>query len=141
MKKLAFIFALAVVSNWVYAVDAPPEKSTGTAPTEKITTPASTEKVAVPIPTETSAETKIPVAKVGVRKPTADVETFWNNLNWDDLSADEQKLWGILGWNAKLWGTSTEVPVSESASWNKLSKEEKAAATSLGYNKKLWNKN
>lgn len=79
-------------------------------------------------------------AVVGVRKPTGDVNEFWDNLTWDDLSAEEKKLWAVLGWNGRIWGSESESPVSEGTSWNKLSKEERAALTSLGYNEKSWNK-
>lgn len=101
MKKLVYIFALAVVSNWVYA-----------------------ESVAADAPVEKVAEAKKGGEKTGVRKPTGDVNKFWDDIEWDDLSAEEQKLWGVL---------------SDGASWDKLSKEKKAAATALGFNKKSWN--
>jgi hypothetical protein len=98
MKKLAHILALTVVSNWVHTG---PALAVTTAPVEKV------------------AE-----AKTGVRKPTGDVNKFWDNIDWNDLSADEQKLWGVL---------------SDGSSWDKLSKEERAAATSLGFDRKSWN--
>ncbi|OTE97587.1 hypothetical protein BCS42_04375 [Crenothrix sp. D3] len=66
------------------------------------------------------------------------VGKFWDNLSWDDLSADEKKLWGALGWNSKLWVNGT-APASQNTEWNDLSEEERAAARFLGYNKKSWN--
>lgn len=103
MRKLAYIFALAMLSNWVHAADMPTLPPT----TEQSTAPV--EKIAV---------------KTGVRKPTGDVNKFWDNIDWDDMSADEQKLWSVL---------------SDGASWDKLNKEARAAATALGFNRKSWN--
>jgi len=104
MKKLVYILALAVVSNWVYAESAPAAEAA--TPVEKV------------------VEAKKDGAKTGVRTPTGDVNKFWDEIDWNDLSAEEQKLWSVL---------------SDGASWNKLSKEERAAATALGFNKKSWN--
>ncbi len=104
MKRLVYVLALAVVSNWVYAEPVPAAEAT--TPVEKV------------------AEAKKDGAKTGVRKPTGDVNKFWDAIEWDDLSAEEQKLWSVL---------------SDGASWNKLSKEERAAATALGFDKKSWN--
>jgi len=74
-------------------------------------------------------------------KPTGDVDKFWTSLNWDDLFADEKKLWGVLGWNGKVWDSETEpAPASEGTVWKKLSKEEQATTKSLGYDEKSWNK-
>lgn len=128
MKKLAYILALAMMSNYAYA--APAEKAPAKAPA-----PAEKAVEKAPAPTEKAAE-----AKLDVRQPTGDVSKFWSNLSWDDLSADERKLWVVLGWNGKIWGSETEpAPVSEGTVWDKLSKEEQAAATALGYDKKSWN--
>ncbi len=99
MKKLVYMLAFAVFSNGLYA---------GSTPAAEATTP--TEKIAD--------------AKTGVRTPTGDVSKFWDEIDWNDLSAEEKKLWSVL---------------SDGASWNKLSTEERAAATALGFNKKSWN--
>jgi hypothetical protein len=109
MKKLAYIFALAMFFNTVYAADTP-------------TLPATTEQSTTPV--EKVDEIKKVGVKTGVRKPTGDVNKFWDNIDWDDMSADEQKLWSVL---------------SDGSSWDKLSKEERAAATALGFNRKAWN--
>jgi hypothetical protein len=101
MRKVVCILTLAVVSNWAYA-----------------------ESERAPAPIEKAAEVKNDGAKTGVRKPTGDVNKFWDDIDWDDLSSEEQKLWEVL---------------SDGASWDKLSKEKKAAATALGFDKKSWN--
>ncbi|TAN68141.1 MAG: hypothetical protein EPN17_09900 [Methylobacter sp.] len=99
MKKLVCILALAVVSNGVCAESAPAAATT-------------------------AVEAQKDGVRTGVRTPTGDVNKFWDAIDWDDLSAEEQKLWSVL---------------SDGASWNKLSNEERAAATALGFNKKSWN--
>jgi hypothetical protein len=104
MKKLVYVLALAVVSNWVYAESAPVTEAT--TPVEKI------------------ADAKKDGVRTGVRTPTGDVNKFWDEIDWNDLSAEEKELWSVL---------------SDGASWDKLSKEERAAATALGFNKKSWN--
>lgn len=95
---------------------------------------ATVEKVAEP------AATGAAKVKSGVRKPTGDVNAFWEDFSWDELSPEEKKLWQVLGWNGRIWGSETESPVSEETSWAKLSEAERAALTSLGYDKKSWNK-
>ncbi|MGZ5049528.1 MAG: cytochrome c oxidase assembly factor Coa1 family protein [Methylobacter sp.] len=105
--------------------------------------PAPVEKTNVPAEAAVAAAEAKPAeapSKAGVRKPTGDVNEFWDNLSWDELSAEEKKLWAVLGWNGRIWGSETESPVSEGTSWDNLSKEERAALTALGYNKKSWNK-
>lgn len=124
MKKLAYILALAVASSWTYAVAAENAVEKAVAPAEKAV----------------EAKKDDSKAATGVRKPTGEVEKFWNALSWDELSDAEKKLWGVLGWNGKNWGAESGVPASESTVWDKLSKEEQAAATALGYDAKSWNK-
>lgn len=40
-----------------------------------------------------------------VRQPAAgaDLETFWNDFDWADLTETEQTLWGQLGWDEISW--------------------------------------
>ncbi len=77
----------------------------------------------------------------GVRTPAGDTEKFWENFDWGDLSADEQRLWSILGWNAQTWqGDGSQAPVSDRTDWDKLSQEEQAAASALGFDKSRWDK-
>jgi len=113
------------------------------APVQEVVAPAPVEKTIVPSEAVVAAAEVKPAeapAKAGVRRPTGDVNEFWENFTWDELSADEKKLWAVLGWNGRIWGSETESPASEGTSWKNLSKEEQAALTSLGYNKKSWNK-
>ncbi len=101
MRNLAYIFAIAMLSNNVFAAD------TATLPTE-----------------QPSVQTEKAGVKTGVRKPIGDVNKFWDNIDWNDMSEDEKQLWSVL---------------SDGASWDKLSKEERAAASALGFDRKSWN--
>ncbi len=113
MKKLAFAFVLSLTASWVFAAPAP-------------------------VPAATTAND----VKAGVRKPTGDVDKFWDNLAWKEMSAEEQKLWAVLGWNAKKWhGDKIQGPASENKSWADLSKAEQEALTKLGYDAKSWDAN
>jgi hypothetical protein len=78
-------------------------------------------------------------AKSGVRKPISNVDAFWENLNWSDMSADEQKLWAVLGWSEKSWqGGKSLAPPSDEADWIQLNPNEQAALSALGYDQKTW---
>ena len=79
-----------------------------------------------------------------VRQPTgSDVHAFWNQFKWNELSQDEQQLWGILGWEEANWdGTGTQpvpVPASDSKSWDELTENERSAAEDLGHSEADWN--
>ncbi len=112
MKKLAFAFILTMAAIWVDATFAMP------------ITPVA------------------PKAKVGVREPVENVDKFWNSLDWNNMSSDEQILWTVLGWDAKKWhGNKAQEPASENKNWADLSKIEQEAATKLGYDQKSWDAN
>jgi hypothetical protein len=40
-------------------------------------------------------------AGIVVRRPTTDVDKFRDDLKWDEMSAEEQQICGVLGWNRK----------------------------------------
>ena len=73
-----------------------------------------------------------------VRIPTGDVEEFWEQFAWDQLTSAEQSLWIDLGWDEDSWEGSAPVPASDAKLWIQLSKAEKAAATELGYSQQSW---
>jgi hypothetical protein len=73
-----------------------------------------------------------------VRKPIGDVNEFWDEFYWEDLSEDEQALWAILGWTQELWDDDNgEVPADDE-DWDDLSENDQAALTALGYNRRSW---
>lgn len=72
------------------------------------------------------------------RKPEGDVEKFWSTQQWSDLKYSERRLFGILGWDAKKWASSTDLPASETTTWAKLTTKQRDAATQLGYDQKAW---
>ena len=75
---------------------------------------------------------------MSVRKPKGDVDEFWDEFYWDDLSADEQALWAALGWTEKTWDDDDgEVPADDK-DWADLSKREQAALIALGYDEEYW---
>ena len=91
---------------------------------------------------ESAPSTPAPNAATGVRKPATDVDKFWSNLDWKEMSAEEQKLWMILGWDAKKWhGDKSQAPASDNKNWEQLTKAEQDAATKLGYDQKSWDAN
>ena len=73
-----------------------------------------------------------------VRQPTGNVEDFWNQFTWDELTSAEQSLWIILGWDVDSWEGVTPAPASEVKLWNQLSEAERGAATELGYSQQSW---
>jgi hypothetical protein len=76
--------------------------------------------------------------KTDVREPTGDVNDFWDEFYWDDLSAGEQKLWTTLGWDQETWDDEEgEVPADDE-DWDDLSEKDQAALTALGYSAKSW---
>jgi hypothetical protein len=75
--------------------------------------------------------------KSDVRKPTGDVDEFWDEFDWDDLSPGEQELFGVLGWDQEGWDDDGEVPADDK-DWEELSPKEQAALTALGYDEEYW---
>jgi hypothetical protein len=76
--------------------------------------------------------------KTDVRKPTGDVDEFWDEFDWDDLSEVEQKLWAIVGWDQETWDDDEgEVPADDK-DWDDLSERHQDALTNLGYSAKYW---
>lgn len=75
-----------------------------------------------------------------VRQPAAgeSLEDFWNAFDWKDLSAEERKLWGVLGWDEASWQEETEAPASEGKFWTELNEDERNAARELGYKAVYW---
>jgi len=76
-----------------------------------------------------------------VRQPEkgADLEAFWDEFDWTELTPEEQRLWGILGWDKSSWQGDSPEPASEAKDWDNLTKEEQEAAVQLGYDEAYWN--
>ena len=75
-----------------------------------------------------------------VRQPVQDedLEAFWDEFDWTDLTPAEQALWGVLGWDEASWQGEADEPVSESKDWSELTDEERSAAEQLGYDETYW---
>lgn len=95
---------------------------------------------AMPTPTleEASADESEMVDETDPRQPDGDVETFWNDFDWDELQPTEQELWGVLGWDEESWLEETDPPASEEKTWDELTDEERDAAEQLGYDEEIW---
>ncbi len=72
-----------------------------------------------------------------VRKPKGDIDDFWDEFDWDDLSEAEQNLFSALGWTEKTWDGDGDVPSSDK-DWEELSPKERSALTALGYDEEYW---
>ena len=84
---------------------------------------------------------KEPAPLSSVRLPEeGDLVEHWLSLDWDDLNAEEKKLWSVLGWNQARWDEEpgTAEPDSELKNWADLSTREKAAASLLGFSQPYW---
>jgi hypothetical protein len=73
-----------------------------------------------------------------IRVPTGDVDSFWDNLAFAELTPAERKAWAILGWNAGNWDAAADVPDTVYVLWIQLSDEQQAVATALGYSQRYW---
>ncbi len=62
----------------------------------------------------------------------------WNDLDWDEMSADQQQSWAALGWDEDRWYGDAPAPTSDNKDWYELSPKEKAAAARLGYAWRTW---
>jgi hypothetical protein len=75
--------------------------------------------------------------KTDVRQPIGDVEDFWDEFDWEDLSSEEQSLWSALGWTQTKWDDDGELPY-ENKDWEELRKKEQDALTALGFDEEYW---
>ena len=75
-----------------------------------------------------------------VRQPAEgeDLEAFWDEFDWTDLTPAEQALWGLLGWDEASWQGEADEPASESKAWSELTNEQRSAAEQLGYDETYW---
>ncbi len=73
-----------------------------------------------------------------IRRPASDVNEFWNNMHYADLTPAERKAWAVLGWDAKNWDSAVDLPETEYMRWAQLSPEQRASAASLGYGSESW---
>ena len=72
-----------------------------------------------------------------VRKPKGDINSYWDNFDWDELNEAEKKCFAELGWNKEIWDGEGSVPAEEK-DWTELSDSERLALESLGYSQATW---
>ena len=76
-------------------------------------------------------------AGVAVRSMTS--VCGWEQLDWSEMSGNEQQLWSRLGWTQVSWDSdNAKSPATESKDWDELSSAEKGAASQLGFNTANW---
>jgi len=73
-----------------------------------------------------------------VRTPVGDVEPFWSQFKWEDLSRGERLLFAYIGWDAESWAGNQPIPESNYQTWAQLSPVEQGAAKQLGYDADTW---
>jgi len=64
--------------------------------------------------------------------------TKYDDDDWDELSAEVQKLFKLLGYTKSLWDND-KTPAICDKYFADLTPEQKAAATKLGYTETSWN--
>jgi hypothetical protein len=63
----------------------------------------------------------------------------WNDVDWDQMTRDEQQAWETLGWSRTTWENDLSSQVySEQQDWSQLTLDEKSAAEALGYSASSW---
>lgn len=64
---------------------------------------------------------------------------FWGQISWEEMSAEEQRLWAVLGWTEANWeGDPSGYPVSEELDWASLTVAEQNAAGAFGFDQRSW---
>ena len=58
--------------------------------------------------------------------------------SWNDLTPDQQRHWGALGWDSNRWDNNIPPP-SASTDYNDLTPEQQKAVDALGYSPAQWN--
>ncbi len=61
----------------------------------------------------------------------------WEDLEWSDMSGEEQELWSALGWSEAAWDRNSPPPSADKC-WDDLSSREQTAAMGLGFTKTMW---
>lgn len=62
----------------------------------------------------------------------------WDNVEWNNMTADEQHAWMVLGWSKERW-ESSKSPESSQKDWDELTPRQQTAARNLNYNERTWN--
>lgn len=76
--------------------------------------------------------------KNDVRIPDGNVDEFWDEFYWADLSAGEQKLWSAVGWDEETWDDEEGEVDADNEDWDDLSPAHQKALNALGYSVSSW---
>uniref|UniRef100_A0A7S4JX28 Multidrug and toxin extrusion protein n=1 Tax=Odontella aurita TaxID=265563 RepID=A0A7S4JX28_9STRA len=66
-------------------------------------------------------------------------EGFYDDYDWNELSAKVQDAARVLGYNQRIWDDGGKA-LSEEKDWNELTEAEQNAAMTLGYNSIMWDR-
>lgn len=69
---------------------------------------------------------------------SGDPDSYWYNLEWRDISLEEQQQWELLGWNANNYDANFPTPSSVFKPWATLNNLEASAVEILGYSELTW---
>lgn len=72
-----------------------------------------------------------------IRKPKGDIDDFWDEFDWDELSAEEQKAFVALGWSQEKWDDDGDISAADK-DWDELTPKQQAALKALGYDEAYW---
>jgi hypothetical protein len=72
-----------------------------------------------------------------IRKPKGDIDDFWDEFDWDELSMGEQKAFVALGWDQEKWDDDGDIPAADK-DWDELTPKQQAALKALGYDETYW---
>ena len=73
-----------------------------------------------------------------IRDAKGDPNGVWEDVDWEDMSPEEQKLWGALGWKEDSWDEDEDPPAEDDLYWKDLKAPQQEAAQKLGYTQALW---
>lgn len=73
-----------------------------------------------------------------VRTPTENVNAFWDNKKWEELTKAEQELWSFVGYTETVWIGDEKNPPEADMYWNQLNADKRAALERMGYTESFW---
>ncbi|MCP4020986.1 MAG: hypothetical protein GY729_04015 [Desulfobacteraceae bacterium] len=74
-----------------------------------------------------------------IRLPTENVNEFWDNKEWEELSKAEQELWSLVGFTEAVWIGDEKNPPEQELYWKQIAPEKRAVLEKLGYTESFWN--
>jgi hypothetical protein len=88
---------------------------------------------------EAAAPAEAAVSDDTVRVPTENVNAFWDDQDWGDMTKAEQALWSTVGYTEEVWIGDAKNPPEEDLYWKQLDPEKQEALKKIGYTESFWN--